>query len=353
MINKTFIYPGSFCPPTYGHVHIAETFVKQYGQPLIVICSENPDKDKQKIWFSKQDCVKLWKSYNLSNKISVITIDQFINMKVNVDNIVMIRGLRNKDDANYEKEIMIYNQEKFNITQYLYIFGNKLYENVSSSNVRNNASNFDFHDMYLSVSYKVITELWKHITHAKSISMAVGRPGSGKTTVLSGARKKYSNEIYYINTDNYNRKLKPRLQQYFNCVNLIEIAKTRQPELINVIGKSWLDLLFNHIKNDISEIYNKHVVIEIAYGLQPHKNLFRYIGQNILHFYCDNNYDRNRDRNTENLSFFIDKIPDYTDTIKICEDNNLKCINVNTQNSSVQSSINQLMTLLNKYLIHK
>lgn len=161
IMNKVFIYPGSFCPPTYGHLHIVKTFVEQYELPLIIICSENPDKMDN--WFTPNECVDMWKTYTLPRNVSVVTLKQFMDMHVDTKSIVMIRGLRNEDDAEYERKIMLYNQKTFGISQYLYIFGDKEYTNISSSSVRNKVRFLHFYDIYSDVSDGVAKMLWKFI----------------------------------------------------------------------------------------------------------------------------------------------------------------------------------------------
>jgi pantetheine-phosphate adenylyltransferase len=334
-VNKVFIYPGSFCPPTKGHLNIIKIFSEQYHQPLIVLCSENPEKTDN--WFSPEQCKEMWKTYRLPSTVCVQTISEFKSKKYNTKDIVMIRGLRNADDASYEKEVMVYNKNNFNINQYLYIFGDTVFSNISSSRVRAKTSNFDFHDIYLDVSYGVITELWKKVLNIENIYMVVGRPGSGKTTVLTQLSQKHKNEIHYINTDNYNEVLKPKLRQYFQCEDLFEIAKKREDELIQVISKSWLDMLFN----DLSTITKKIVLVEIAYGMQQHKNMFRFLGANVIQFWCQNNDLRNTNRNTDHLKFFIDKIPDYQQTEKICKENMLNLYNINTNDNDIEKSVKE------------
>jgi pantetheine-phosphate adenylyltransferase len=345
MKDKLFIYPGSFNPPSYGHYNIAKTFVEQYEQPLIILCSENHNKEN--VWFTQEECKKMWKTYDLPENIKVMTLKEFKNTSFNKKNIVMVRGLRNEEDAEYEKNIMIYNKKEFNINQYLYIFGNESYLNISSSNIKNKVEKGNFYDLYLDVSYGVISYLWKHILNINSIHMVVGRPGSGKTTILNQLSNTGLN-VKYINTDNYSVLLKPKLRQYFQEDNLFEIAKTKEQELINVIGGVWLELLFKDLMKIKDSLVFDHVLVEIAYGLQPHKDMFRYLGKNIIFINCEDNYLRNDNRNTEHLKFFIEKIPDLKETIEICNKNSLNLKVIETKNNSIEDEVEEIYNYICK-----
>lgn len=328
-MNNLFIYPGSFDPPTYGHFHIVKKFVEIYNLPLTIVCSENPDK--QDGWFTTDEVKAMWKTYDLPKGVEVLSLAELqANYSHKEYRFIMVRGIRDNKDAEYEKEIMIYNNREYHIDNFIYIYCDKSLLNVSSSKVRSKAGNFDFHDLYLDVSLGVIRSLWKFVLKVDDVIMVVGRPGSGKTTMLKKLAGK-DDSIKYINTDDYNQALKPKLRQYFQTDDLFEIAKTREQELISVISKSWLDLLFNdmsltnHMFPD-----TKIVLVEIAYGLQDKKDIFRFLGDHIINVWCNDNVVRNTNRNTEHLKFFIGKIPGYGETKIICAKNKLNLMNVCT-----------------------
>lgn len=331
-MNNLFIYPGSFDPPTYGHFHIVKKFVEIYNLPLTIVCSENPDK--QDGWFTTDEAKTMWKTYDLPKGVEVLSLSELrANYSHKEYRFIMVRGIRDNKDAEYEKEIMIYNNKEYHIDNFIYIYGDKNFLNISSTKVREQAGKCDFHDLYLSVSPGVIRYLWKFTLGVKDIILVVGRPGSGKTTLLKKLVKQ-DDGIRYINTDDYNQALKPKLKQYFQTDDLFEIAKTREQELISVISKSWLQLLFDDLYNIAVDVHSNRntelVVVEIAYGLQPRKDMYRFVGDHILNIWCSDNLSRNTNRNTEHLKFFIDKIPGLNETIAICEQNSLKLINVCT-----------------------
>jgi len=60
------------------------------------------------------------------------------------------------------------------------------------------------------------------------------------------------------------------------------------------------------------------------------KEMYRFLGDHIINIWCNDNELRNIKRNTEHLKYFIDKIPDKDEAIKICNKNRLKLYNVCT-----------------------
>ena len=138
-MKKTYIYPGTFCPPHYGHVALAREAAAAFGQ-VTVVCSINPVKEEKNI-FTPEECKEMWQTYGLGGNIRVVTLDEFLKERGEKDMVVMIRGIRDNNDIIYENNVMIYNRDNFGITHYHYIIGDKLYEKMSSTAVRTAAKN--------------------------------------------------------------------------------------------------------------------------------------------------------------------------------------------------------------------
>lgn len=101
------LFPGSFDPPTYGHLNIIERTSRIFDKIDIVI-SVNPDK---KYLFTEQERLKmlteLTKSYS---NVSVHTWNGLIVdycKKVNAN--VLLRGIRNSMDFAYEFDLSLIN----------------------------------------------------------------------------------------------------------------------------------------------------------------------------------------------------------------------------------------------------
>lgn len=135
MNSTEYLYPGTFCPPTYGHVDIAVRAYRMVGN-LTVVCSRNPDKSHN--WFEPEEVVDLW-SYYLAFRepmIRVVALDQIVAEKHDLSKVVMVRGIRNASDLAHEQAVMELNQSKYKIDKFLYLLAEPRYANISSTNAR-------------------------------------------------------------------------------------------------------------------------------------------------------------------------------------------------------------------------
>lgn len=337
-----YIYPGSFCPPTVGHLHIVSQ-ASLIADKVTILCSRNDDKNNI---FSMEECVEMWKSYTLPRNVDVLDFDEFRKYQTHKDELIMVRGLRNNEDAEYEKKIMIYNKDRFGITKYLFLFADSKYETVSSSMIRTFCETSQFHELHKYVSPFVISKLLQHYFNIKKIFLCVGRPASGKTSILQKYVQTHQ-KSGYVNSDIFNKTLRPILLQKFNEADIIKIALENDSELTRLIAKDWLRLLYQEI-----EKYRgcDTLFIEVAYGLQDNKKTFNYVGGRVIQFYCSEseNYKRNKDRLTPELQGFINKIPDILEGRIISNQHNLKFDVVNTD-INITGCIQQLNYIVKKY----
>ena len=100
-------YPGSFDPPTLGHLNIVQRAAKIYDQ-LLVVVAENRQK---KYLFSAEERAdmmrRLAKDYG---NVEVTICDSLIVEFLRKENIkLLIRGVRGMEDFSYEFELsMVY-----------------------------------------------------------------------------------------------------------------------------------------------------------------------------------------------------------------------------------------------------
>lgn len=131
-----FLYPGVFCPPTYGHLEIVKKACLLFNH-VNIICSVNPIK--KEVLFTPDECRELWKFYDLPDNSSVFTYDNFIksgNLIGRRFHTVMIRGLRNSDELTDEITTVESAYRDNKIIHVHYIIAERGKETISSTLVR-------------------------------------------------------------------------------------------------------------------------------------------------------------------------------------------------------------------------
>ena len=97
------IYPGSFDPPTFGHLDLVERAAKLFPK-LVVALGYHPNR---KPFFSAEERVGLLRQ--VCAPFSNVEVDQFDGLLVEyarrVNARVIVRGLRAQTDFEYELQI--------------------------------------------------------------------------------------------------------------------------------------------------------------------------------------------------------------------------------------------------------
>ncbi len=136
------IYPGSFNPFHIGHLNIVRKSEKIFGKGnVIVAMGTNPDKVNLKdVDYTKN---KELDAKSLSKKIEtdVIIYSNFLHQLVESYenqgyNVVVIRGLRNGTDLDYEVNQLRFVSDFKKDINVVYITCDKEFEHISSSSIR-------------------------------------------------------------------------------------------------------------------------------------------------------------------------------------------------------------------------
>lgn len=165
-----FIFPGTFSPPTLGHLHVVKKIAEVVPQ-LTIVCSINPDKEA---WFTPEECKTLWSSYAIPNNVGVTTIEAFKRAKQQLkqqlwqpERIVIVRGIRDPSDLTHEAGVMQLNKEQFKIDTYLYVLCDDAFKGISSSQARQLAEAGDVEKLKKCVSGIIATALIDRATIRK------------------------------------------------------------------------------------------------------------------------------------------------------------------------------------------
>lgn len=316
-----YVFIGSFCPPTYGHLHILEKACSMLPR-VEILCAENPSKDNI---FNLEERKEMWDSYNLPQNCIIKSLSDYKD--TDLSNVVVVRGLRNKDDVDLEQQVIVQNK-KLGIDKFMFILSDEPKSSISSSRSRWDAEHLNLINLSHAVSPTIATRMIEYYLGIKNLILVVGRPGGGKSTFLKWMTEADKRNIH-INTDEFSENFIQLLIEAFGERDWIEMARKDEKKLIQVIGEPWMDMLKQKLKATPKD---SNVFVEVAYGMQEHKGIYRMIGGKVLSISCGGkNHERNDERGTPQIKDFIGTIPDEVQTHDICMRNKIKLTEISTE----------------------
>jgi pantetheine-phosphate adenylyltransferase len=326
-MNRTVIFPGTFCPPTYGHVEIVKRAAEVFPE-FTILCSVNPDKNGH--WFTPDECVELWAAYDLPAGVRVTTLDRFMAEDYHGEKLLMVRGVRDDKDFEYEKSVMKLNNEQYGVKDYFFILSDEAFSNVSSSRARALAEKFDIEHLPEYVAPLVVTKLLERVLHARHLYLVVGRPGCGKSTFLRELAQYPDNHVIF--TDVFNREMAILIKKHFPDESPLEANLKHEAEIQALIAGKWFDLLRQALRSTPSD---KNVYVEIAYALSPRYELYRNIGGKILRVACSEAVELERldKRGTPEHRKFLARLPSEGEIQTIVRDNRLYMVTIENNGS--------------------
>lgn len=130
------IFTGSFDPPTLGHLSIIERGADLLGSLTVVVC----DNMSKKHMFEHDERFKMIVNMvkHLPN-VSIMSLEpgkMLSHHIVNHDVRVLVRGLRNGIDLEYERTIEDFVKE-YGVEEVVYLLNEPALANISSSAARN------------------------------------------------------------------------------------------------------------------------------------------------------------------------------------------------------------------------
>jgi len=127
-IPKIAVFPGSFNPFHKGHYNVLQKAEKIFDK-VIIAFGNNPEKDGKR-------------GYKVPESVRNRQIEDYNGLltdfveRIGGEDIVVIRGLRNSTDFQYEQNQYRYIQELMPHIKIVNIFCDKEFEHISSSGIR-------------------------------------------------------------------------------------------------------------------------------------------------------------------------------------------------------------------------
>lgn len=130
----TAVFPGSFDPPTYGHLNIIERSSRLFDK-IDVVISINPDKH---YLFSEMERYNMLKELTkMYSNVEIHTCNTLIvNYCKKVDAKVLLRGIRNTNDFSYEFDLSLINKSLNNQIETLFVPTEQRYFLIRSSSIK-------------------------------------------------------------------------------------------------------------------------------------------------------------------------------------------------------------------------
>ncbi|WP_374134684.1 pantetheine-phosphate adenylyltransferase [Candidatus Endomicrobiellum pyrsonymphae] len=128
------VYPGSFDPPTNGHLDIIARSSYLFPE-IIVAVTDNVNK---KHIFSLQERINLLqKSIKHLNNVSVLSFSGLLASYLNeIQSFILIRGLRAISDFEYEFQMALMNRKLNRKIETVFLIPDQAYTFLSSSMVK-------------------------------------------------------------------------------------------------------------------------------------------------------------------------------------------------------------------------
>jgi len=135
-LNKgVAVYPGSFDPPTNGHLDLIERGSKMFEQ-LVVAVLRNSEKTPM---FSLPERLEMLRE--LTKDLSNVRIDTFDGLMVeyakSIDAMCVLRGIRAISDYEYELQMALMNRRLAPQVETVFLMADEKYSYVSSRLIKN------------------------------------------------------------------------------------------------------------------------------------------------------------------------------------------------------------------------
>ena len=139
-------FPGSFDPPTSGHINIINRAAAIFGE-LVVVVAEN--KQKKYLFSAGERAYMIDQLVSENKNVSVVICDCLIvDFIKKMDIKLLVRGVRGLEDFSYEFELSMMNRTLDPSIETIFMTTDPEYFVIRSSSIKELASfNGDLHGM--------------------------------------------------------------------------------------------------------------------------------------------------------------------------------------------------------------
>lgn len=134
MKNITAVYPGTFDPPTYGHLDVIKRASKIYNKVIVAVA----DGAGKETWFDVETRKEMLKK--ITKGIKNVVVDSFNVLLVNYakknNASVIVRGLRALSDFEYEFQMALTNRSIAPNIETVFLMTHEDYSYLSSSLIK-------------------------------------------------------------------------------------------------------------------------------------------------------------------------------------------------------------------------
>jgi len=131
---KVAVYPGSFDPPTYGHVNIIERSIKIFDKVIVAVATNST---KQTIFSSSERVEMLSELFKSESQVEV---DSFAGLLIDYvkkkEATVVLRGLRTVYDFEFEFQMALANKKLDEQVETVFMMTDAKYSFHSSSIIK-------------------------------------------------------------------------------------------------------------------------------------------------------------------------------------------------------------------------
>ena len=134
MLRSLAIYPGTFDPPTYGHLDLINRASKIFDKLIIAVAASY----NKNVWFDVAARVSMLQK--ITKKLNNVTIDSFDELLVEYARKkgakVLVRGIRALSDFEYEFQMALTNRGIAPDIETVFMMPHESYSYLSSSLIK-------------------------------------------------------------------------------------------------------------------------------------------------------------------------------------------------------------------------